>query len=559
MNELGRSKKTVLIVEDEFVNREILSNILEEQYNILIAEDGEQGLKLLNENKKLLSAILLDLNLPKVNGFEILKHIQKDENLREIPVIILTSEKSQEAECLDIGACDFISKPYPNAKVVLARIKRIIELFEEQRIIKSTERDEITHLFTHEYFYTYAKDYDIVNKDEDMDALAIKIKSFHMIKERFGHEYADHLLLEFANRLKSVMPEVYGMVSAKTDGEFLVYCKHIDDYDKFFHKISDGLYIDEIRNTPLGIQIGVNQHINKDLDMDIRFERAEMALNTIRSSAVENIAMFDDSLRKKEIYEEELIEDFHKAIDEKQFAIFYQPKFNIRGEEPVLSSAEALVRWKHPDLGMISPGVFIPLFEENGLIEELDLYIWKEVARQIREWKDKFGITLPVSVNVSRMDLYNPELPNNLVNIVKKNKLDFSDLLLEITESAWVDEANLILNSVGELKKAGFKIEMDDFGSGYSSLHMVSKMPLDALKIDMVFIRNMFASENGNQMIKIIIDIAKYLKVLTIAEGVETREQVEVLRENGCDIVQGYYFSKPLPVNEFNKNILKVE
>ena len=559
MNEFNQRKKTVLIVEDEFVNREILSNILEDHYNILTAEDGQEGLDVLDANKNILSLVLLDLQLPKVTGFEILKHIQKDENLKEIPVIILTSDKAQEAECLELGACDFISKPYPDAKIVLARIKRIIELFEEERIIKSTERDKVTHLFTHEYFYAYAKDYDNANKAQDMDAIAIKIRSFHMLKERFGHEYADHLLLEFANRLKSIMPEVYGMVSAKADGEFLVYCKHIDDYNKFFHKISDGLYIDEIRNTPLNIQMGVNQHINKELDMDIRFERAEMALNTIRSSAVENIALFDDRLREKEIYEEELIEDFYKALDERQFIIFYQPKFNIQHDEPVLSSAEALVRWKHPDLGMISPGVFIPLFEENGLIEELDLYIWREVGRQIREWKDKFNITLPVSVNVSRMDLYNPELTNNLVNIVKKNKLDFSDLLLEITESAWVDEASLILESVDRLKKAGFKIEMDDFGSGYSSLHMVSKMPLDALKIDMVFIKNMFADENGNQMIKIIIEIAKYLNVLTIAEGVETKEQVEVLRENGCDIVQGYYFSKPLPVSEFNKNILKVE
>ena len=257
------------------------------------------------------------------------------------------------------------------------------------------------------------------------------------------------------------------------------------------------------------------------------------------------------------MFEEELIEEFPTAIKEKQFVVYYQPKFNIRGDKPVLSSAEALIRWNHPVKGLISPGVFIPLFEEKGLIEQLDLYVWKEAAAQIRKWKEELGKYVPVSVNVSRVDLFDPTLVDTLINITKENGLANSDLLLEITESAATEEINIIIDKINELRMLGFKIEIDDFGTGYSSLSMINKIPLDALKIDMIFIRNAFTSQNDNQMIKIIIDIASYLKVPTIAEGVETIEQVAVLKTLGCDIVQGYYFSKPIPADEFKKFIIE--
>ena len=247
----------------------------------------------------------------------------------------------------------------------------------------------------------------------------------------------------------------------------------------------------------------------------------------------------------------------HLLLKEKQFVVYYQPKFNIRGDKPVLSSAEALIRWNHPVKGLISPGVFIPLFEEKGLIEQLDLYVWKEAAAQIRKWKEELGKYVPVSVNVSRVDLFDPTLVDTLINITKENGLANSDLLLEITESAATEEINIIIDKINELRMLGFKIEIDDFGTGYSSLSMINKIPLDALKIDMIFIRNAFTSQNDNQMIKIIIDIASYLKVPTIAEGVETIEQVAVLKTLGCDVVQGYYFSKPIPADEFKKFIIE--
>ena len=548
---MNKNKRKILIVEDEFVNREILKNILLDDFEIIEAEDGETALELLNSGRDDLSLILLDLFLPKLSGLELLNIIQANTALNNIPVIVLTSDKELEVQCLQYGASDFISKPYPDSSIIKARINRVVELFEDRQTIKSTERDALTRLYTREYFYKYVADEDRLNPNVERDAIAIGIRSFHIIKERFGTSFSDSLLVRFSKRLKKLMPNISGMVCHLEADTFIVYAQHFEDYEKFLEEMSADIYVDKESKTPLKVQMGIYHNVDKNLDIDVRFERAKIALNKLRDSVVKNYFIFDDKLKEKELFEEELLEEFNTAINEKQFVVFYQPKFNIQGDVPTLASAEALVRWKHPQKGLISPGIFIPLFEEKGLIQQLDLYVWKEAASQMKKWQEKYHKHVPVSVNVSRIDLFDPTLVETLQNIVKENGLNTSDLLLEITESACTDNVDVIIDKTNALREAGFKIEIDDFGTGYSSLSMINKLPLDALKIDMIFIRNAFTSENDNKMIKIIIDIASYLKVPTIAEGVEAKEQVAVLKELGCDIVQGYYFSKPVPNEEF--------
>ncbi len=548
---INKNKRKLLIVEDEFINREILKNILLDDYEICEAEDGESALEILKSNKNNFSLILLDLFLPKLSGLELLNIIEGDGKLNNIPVIVLTSDKELEVQCLSYGASDFISKPYPDSSIIKARINRVIELFEDRQTIKSTERDALTRLYTRSYFYKYVADEDKNNPNQEMDAIAIGIRSFHVIKERFGAQFSDSLLVRFSKRLKAVMPNISGMVCRLEVDTFIVYAKHIENYEEFHQEISNDIFVDIDNKTPITVQMGIYQNVDKNLDIDVRFERAERALDKIRNNVIKNISIFDDKLKEKEMYEEELIEEFSTAIKEHQFVVFYQPKFNIKGDKPFLASAEALVRWKHPTKGLISPGIFIPLFEEKGLIQRLDLYVWNEAALQMKKWQEKYHKHVPVSVNVSRIDLYDPNLVKTLLDIVKQNNLETKDLYLEITESACTENVDIIIDKVNALREAGFMIEIDDFGTGYSSLSMINKIPLDALKIDMIFIRNAFRSQNDNQLIKIIIDIASYLKVPTIAEGVENKEQVEVLKELGCDLVQGYYFSKPVPEDEF--------
>ena len=377
---MHKNKRRILIVEDEFVNREILKNLLLDDYEILEAEDGEAALNVLENNSNSLSLILLDLFLPKISGLEVLNVIQAKYN--HLPVIVLTSDKELEVQCLSYGASDFISKPYPDFSIIKARITRVIELFEDRQIIKSTERESLTRLYTKGYFYKYVADKDKHFANDEFDAIAIGIRSFHVIQERFGSHFSDSLLVRFSKRLRSALQNVSGMVCHLEADTFIAYTKHFDDYEDFFKKVSEDFYVDSDNRTPIKIQVGVYQNVDKNVDIDVRFERAKIALNKIRDSAVKNVFIFDDKLKEKEMFEEELIEEFPTAIKEKQFVVYYQPKFNIRGDKPVLSSAEALIRWNHPVKGLISPGVFIPLFEEKGLIEQLDLYVWKEAAAQ---------------------------------------------------------------------------------------------------------------------------------------------------------------------------------
>ena len=248
-----------------------------------------------------------------------------------------------------------------------------------------------------------------------------------------------------------------------------------------------------------------------------------------------------------------LLKDFDAALEKEEFEVYYQPKFNIKEKDPVLTSAEALVRWKHSSLGMISPGIFIPLFEEHDLISRLDAYVWRKAAMQIAAWKKEKKISIPVSVNVSRKDLLKEGMVAYLDELVKKTGIFYDELLLEITESAYMEDPERIIEKIDALRDLGFLIEMDDFGTGYSSLSMVSRLPIDALKIDMCFIKDAFKEKKDTGMIGIILQIAKYLNVLSIAEGVEDRLQMDDLKKLGCDIVQGYYFSKPVPAKEFER------
>ena len=209
------------------------------------------------------------------------------------------------------------------------------------------------------------------------------------------------------------------------------------------------------------------------------------------------------------------------------------------------------MRWQHPELGLISPGVFIPLFEENGLIQKLDHYIWREAARQIRIWKDTVGFTVPVSVNVSRVDMYDASIVYTLLDILEESRLEAEALHLEVTESAYAEDAEQIIETVKRLRSMGFLVEMDDFGTGYSSLNMLSTLPIDVLKLDMKFINSAFGQEKDIHMLEIILEIARHLSAPVVAEGVETEEQMKALREIGCDMVQGYLFSPPVPPEKF--------
>ena len=545
-------KRQILIVEDEAINQMLLSNILQEDYELLYADDGVAALEIAKENKDELSLVLLDLMLPKVNGFEVLRDMKGDVDLKDIPVIIMTADQQSEVECLNMGASDFIPKPYPAPEIIKARVDRCIEISENRDTIELTERDPLTKLYNIEYFDRYVNMYDRHYTDMPMDAIVVDINRFHMVNERYGKQFGDLVLQKLGTRIRLLAREVGGVGGRRGSDTFLLYCPHLEDYEARLEELSDDLLDNEDESSRISLRMGVYSNADKNLDIERRFDRAKIAADTIKNTP-QKIGMYDEELHETALYQERLLEDFHISLENDDFSVFYQPKFDVRPEKPLLASAEALVRWKHPELGMISPGVFVPLLEESGLIYELDTFVWKEVAKRIAYWKKEFSLSVPVSVNVSRIDMLMPDLKEVLSDILKDNGLSTDDIILEITESAYTGDSDQVIAMAKELRKIGFRIEMDDFGTGYSSLGMLSKLPIDVLKLDMTFIRSAFGENKDVKMIELIIDIADYLHVPVVAEGVETAEQMVVLKALGCDLIQGYYFSRPLEPEKFDE------
>ena len=546
-------RRRVLVVDDEFVNRELLGMIVGEEYEVLFAENGRQALGLIRQNKETLSLVMLDIIMPEMDGFAVLETMHADAELSRIPVIVLTSEKTAELKSLQMGAADFITKPYDMPEIILARVSRIIELSEGRGIISATEKDELTGLYTRSFFYEYAQQLERYHPEWEMDAVAINIDRFHLVNELYGREFGDRVLRLLARRIQMFLSTTDGIGCRQEGDAFFLYCVHRDDYEEVLEEIQKGL-AGISRTVRIRLRIGVYANVDHKLDIGRQFDRAKTACDMLRTVITKSVLIYDNALHRKELYSEQLINDLPKALEQHQIQVFYQPKYNIRGDKPVLSSAEALVRWKHPDLGMVSPGDFIPLFESNGLITSVDNYVWYEAARQLKAWRDEYGVDFRLSINISRVDIYDPEIVEKLVNIADEFELPRETLLLEITESAYSEDAAQLVGVVEELRSRGFLIEMDDFGSGYSSLGSICQLPVDVIKLDMKFIESVRENEKGLRLIKLIMDVADSLSAPVVAEGVETAEECEMLRQVGCSVVQGYYFSRPVSAEEFVSN-----
>ena len=543
----------VLVVDDQEINRDVLGMILEDDYDVIYAEDGVQALEQIEARQNELSVVLLDLMMPKMDGFEVLRRVRESEYLKNLPVIVLTAEKKAELKALQMGAADFITKPFDMHEVILARVGRIIELSEGRQLISAAEHDPLTMLYNRNFFFEYANRIYTYHPGWKMDAIVMNIEQFHAVNALNGREFGDNVLRLLGNEILAFLGETEGIASRIEADRFDIYCKHQDDYqallDRFQDKVNALSY-----NASIRLRMGVKPW-REGVEPILLFDRAHTACSMIRGDYLTHLMVYDEDMRMREILNQRLLNDLQRAVDERQLQVYYQPKYNIQCDPPRLSSAEALIRWKHPELGMISPADFIPLFEGNGQISTVDNYVWAETARQIAAWRDKFGVTLPVSVNLSRVDMFNTGLEDTFDGLVAANRLSYGALKLEVTESAYTENADQLIELINRLRKKGFEIEMDDFGSGYSSLNMLSSMPIDVLKMDMKFVRNIEHSERDFRLVQLVLDIARYLRVPVVAEGVETQAQMEMLRQAGCELVQGYYFSRPLPAEEFEKLI----
>ncbi len=423
------------------------------------------------------------------------------------------------------------------------------------KLISATETDEMTGLYNRSFFFQYANRMHQEKPDTPMDAIVLNIEQFHSINALNGRDFGDRVLRTLGDEIHAVAKETGGIAGRFEADRFDIYCRHRQEYAPLFDRLQHKL--DALApNANIQLRMGVMPWPGRT-DPIQQFDMARTACSMARGHYKEHLIVFDEKIRQREMHDQRLLNDLKRALNGYEFEVYYQPKYDIQCNPPKLVSAEALVRWRHPELGMISPEEFIPLFERNGKISEVDKLVWGEAARQVMRWREQYGVTIPVSVNLSRVDVFDPALEQTLDKILAMNGLKHSDLKLEVTESAYTENAGQVIQVVESLRKKGYVVEMDDFGTGYSSLNMLSAMPIDVLKMDRAFIQNIEHDEKDVQLVSLIIGIANNLKIPVIAEGVETETQMMLLKKLGCALVQGYYFSRPLHAADFEAAFIR--
>ena len=545
-------KKTLLIVNDDEQYNRTLEKILGSSYHLMWASDNEEALSLIWDNAQDISVVLVDVSTADRSGLDFIRTV-KNESALNIPVIAITSDEDSLIKALGTGAADHIGKPLPDALVVRARIDRCAELAESRNIINATEYDSLTALYNDDYFRYYVDQFDRHYPDVAMDAIIAAIVNFNMIVKHYGKRFGDEVLQAVGQSVKQITFEMGGY-SCRSGNDFLINCPHTDSYKEIIDDISESVERVTSVAGKVRMAIGVYPEADKSVSIDRRFERAKIAVQSVMDTYTGRVGVYSTQMHDEAVFKEQILGEFINSLKNDRFKIYYQPKFDIRGDKPVLYSAEALVRWDHPELGMLSPGKFIGLLEENGLITQLDRYVWSRAAAQIRRWKNEFGYSVPVSVNISNIDMLLPLLKDIFKEILQKYQLTNDDIILEITQSAYDTDSALLISAAQELRGMGLgmRIEVGNVGAGYSSIGMLSRMPVDVLKIDMEFVHNSLGDNKDLSMVELIIDIADYLNVPVLAEGVETLDQYLLLKALGCDLVQGYYFSKPVPKEEFD-------
>ena len=545
------TQRQILIVEDNELNRAMLSEILSDSYKILEAENGQEALDILEQNKDDIQLILLDVMMPVMDGYTFLDKVKKDAELSSIPVIATTQGDSEadEVTALAHGATDFVPKPY-RPQVILHRVASLIKLRETAAMVNQFRYDRLTGLYTKEFFYQKVRECLKANPEKEYTILCSNFENFKWYNDTFGREAGDRLRVEGAR------------IFQKRVGKDAICCRYRADrflclQEKEREKIGREYFIkgrqskrSELMEN-ISVKLGIYEIDDRTISVEQMCDRAHWVVDRVKGIYNQYIAVYDDSFREVLLREKAITDAMETALEEGQFIVYFQPKYSLHDNRMV--GAEALVRWIHPEWGLMSPGEFIPLFEKNGFIPNLDRFVWEKVCAQLREWREKGYPLLPVSVNVSRADIFQSHLADIFSGLIKKYDIDPQYLHLEITESAYTEHSEQIIDTIEELRRLGFPIEMDDFGSGYSSLNMLSRMSLDVLKLDMQFIHNEMTKPIEKSILNDIISMAHRMNLMVVAEGIETRSQMKRLQALGCDYAQGYYFAKPMPVAEFEE------
>ncbi len=582
------SKDTVLIVDDERFFCNLLQNILEEKYQTIIASSGSEAIDLLN--KQQIDLILLDIIMPDLDGYEVCKKIKAIESCRKIPVIFLTvkSETEDEIKGFNLGAVDYIIKPI-SPPVVKARVATQIALskandklqqhaFEleqlvSQRTVELTREiaekqkvyeklhylanyDQLTqlpnrNLFNERLAYVYklAK-----RNNTSFSLLLIDLDRFKHVNDSLGHHIGDLLLAQVGRRLSECLRGVDTVARLGGD-EFTVTLTDL-------HKKQDAAVVAnkiivelskpfDIYGQPIhiGSSIGITSFPDDGDELSSMLKNADMAMYEVKNKGKNAYKFFFPEMTTHANHRMELEKDLREAFKNNELSLNYQPITNIQNNQ--ICGVEALLRWKHPKYGVVPAKKIIAIAEESDFILNLGEWVLETACRQISEWNSRGFTNLYMAINMSIRQF---DEKYNSISLIKKLihqfKLPEQCIQLEITENLMLEDSKLILDTLLGLKSLGVLLSVDDFGTGYSSLSYLRRFPVDILKIDQSFIKDLGRGNGDDTLIKAFIAMGQSLNLKVIAEGVETREQLDFLQSNRCGFAQGYFFSKPVSANE---------
>ena len=567
MARMDEVKKKILIVDDSELERVILRGFVDEKYDVIEACNAQEAYDILLSEGRNVVLATIDIFMPGKSGLELLADIRREPSLSELEVIVVTADNDVESaiKALDLGAADIITKP-ADPRVAARRIRNIATRWEVAALRRQVELDELTGIYNKRTFYKRTRALLTAYPHMKFTIVRWDLQNFKVINDLYGVLAGDRLLTYIGSGMKRRVEEfarrigfskelaVYGYMGA--DAFIACLPAEFANPEKIVSLVTADLEAYDI-DIELVPYFGFYEIDEPSLDVEVMCDRALLAIRSVKGSYTSRYAYYTSEMRAALLAEQDISNEMEPALADGQFKVYVQPQYNyVTGE---ISGAEALVRWDHPKVGLISPGVFIPIFEKNGFITKMDEFVWEETCRLISEWRrdPRIKSVPPVSVNISRRDIYVENICGRLLNLVKKHGLPVSALNLEITESAYANDPRQLIETVECLRSMGFLIEMDDFGSGYSSLNSLKDVPVDILKLDLAFLRNSGDAKRGGNILSSVVRMARWLDLPVIAEGVETRRQAEFLRSLGCEYMQGYLFSRPLPAADFHELLTK--
>ncbi len=542
-------RRTILICEDNEHLRELLVEYLKDTYEILEAADGNEGWELLNKHEQDISVILTELAMPNCSGYDLMERIMGNTRLSVIPIVVMTGDEDDAAEerCLALGAVDFLQKPVRPA-IVKSRLRNLIQMQESTASLRDIERDNLTGLYTRHAFFHHAKRLMDANPHTAFDVLIADIENFKYINFTHGEEKGDEILMSLADFIKLHFPHD---ICARYGPDVLAWMIPTSEVDikkwvgELLQQFTAGAPIPN-----LVVKCGIYQHVDRSLQVNQMCDRALLALMSIKHNHSRSVALFDGPVSQRLLKAQHYESEFQDALSRKEFVLYYQPKYDPFTQKVV--GLEALVRWNQNGK-MISPAEFLPAFEDSRLIIQLDEYVFRTVCAYQRKLKEQGRELVPISVNVSRRSMYLSDVVERYKKIVAENGISPTDIPIEITESAAIGGIE-IKPLADAFSDVGFSLHMDDFGSGRSSLSDLNILHFDVIKIDKSLIDHI-GDQRGELLLTYSMALAKKLGLYLVAEGVETKEQLDFLKKRHCDAIQGYYFSKPLPVEELEKKL----